>query len=473
MKYQFTVCDPAQNTLCDDRAVDILAAMKVNLQMSAWQERARRSLAGGVSSQFRAADPVVFSRGRGSRIWDVDDNEYIDFTLSQGPLIHGHSHPEILAAVAESLGRGQVWNGLHTQEIELAEKIIAAVPCAERVRLACTGSEAVHAAIRAARVLTGRPRIVKFEGHYHGWYDGVAISINPPLGDAGPDDAPLGVPWSHGLAPNSAAAVIVLPWNDPATLDRTLDRHSAEIAAVITEPVMCNTGCIEPQRGFLEHLRAAADRYGFVLIFDEVITGFRLALGGAQAYYHVTPDLAIFGKALAAGFPLSVIAGREQFMQPITDGRAIHAGTLNAHVGAVAASLASIRLLEADNRSAYALLHRLGDRLQVGLAELAGQAGHAMRTTGPGPVFHAGFIRADQRAPATLPAPRHYRDAVRMYDSEMYAQFVRAMAQRGVRLIGRGIWYLSTAHTDRDVDQTIDAARGALAEIGQTRSAPD
>ena len=438
--------------------------MKDTSRSSAWQARARQCLAGGVSSQFRAADPVVFSHGRGSRIWDVDGNEYIDWTLSQGPLIHGHSHPEIFAAVTDALGRGQVWNGLHTQEIELAEKLVEAVPCAESVRFGCTGSEAVQAALRLARAATGRPKFIKFEGHYHGWLDSVAASVNPTAEQAGSADSPTAVPWSGGMGPGVLDGVVVLQWNDLAAVEHAVARLRGQIAAIITEPCMCNSGCIEPVPGFLAGLRRICDEHGIVLIFDEVITGFRLALGGAQQHYDVTPDLALFGKAVAGGFPVSVLAGRKKFMDVLVDGRTIHAGTLNAHVGGVAAALASIGLLAAGGGAAYQRLREIGERLMRGVREAAARLRLPIKVSGPGPVFHVGFL-TDADADPNQITVCNYRDVVTRFDAPGYADFVRRMAARGVRLIGRGIWYVSTAHTDEDVELTLEHVRQTLAEM--------
>jgi glutamate-1-semialdehyde 2,1-aminomutase len=438
--------------------------MKTTASLSEWQERARRVLAGGVSSQFRASDPVVFTHGYGSRIWDVDGNEYIDYTLSQGPMIHGHSHPEILAVVAEALSRGQVWNGLHTQEIELAEKLVEVIPCAELVRLGCTGSEAVQAALRLARAVTGRPKVIKFEGHYHGWLDSVAASVSPTLEQAGAEDSPNAVPWSGGIGPAALDGLVVASWNDLDAVARIIDRNAGQIAAIITEPCMCNSGCIEPRPSYLEGLRRICDEHGIVLIFDEVITGFRLALGGGQQHYGVTPDLAIFGKAIAGGFPVSVLAGRRKFMHGFADGRAIHAGTLNAHVGGVAAALASVRLLESD-ATVYQRLHHLGAKLRTRLEQAAESTGHAVLAAGPGAVFHFGFLHATPQGGAVASGVHCYRDVVRTYDMEKYSRFVQGMAARGVRLIGRGIWYLSTAHTDEDLELTADVACQTLGEM--------
>lgn len=432
--------------------------------MSSWQARARSVLAGGVSSQFRAADPVVFARGQGSRVWDLDGRESIDYTLSQGPLIHGHSHPAILAEVACALRDGQVWNGLHCREIELAEQLVSVIPCAEQIRFASTGSEAVHAALRAARATTGRSKFIKFEGHYHGWLDGVAGSVQPPLDAAGPASEPNVVPWCAGLASGALVDMVVLPWNDLAAVERAIVKGAGQIAAVITEPIMCNTGCIEPLPGFLAGLRRLCDRHGVVLIFDEVITGFRVARGGAQQRFGVVPDLAVFGKAFAGGFPISVVAGRQHVMRAISDAQAIHAGTLNGQVAGVAAAQASLRLLEANDGAALAQIESFGRRLMDAIRRELAAARIAATVTGCGAVFHVGFVN-----PGVVAAePREYRDVVRTYDGARYGRFVRAMATRGVRLIGRGIWYVSTAHSDDDLQLTVARVHDALGETNET-----
>ncbi len=410
----------------------------------AFHERASRVLAGGVSSEFRKASsphPLCYVSGRGTRITDLDGNEYLDFTLSQGPLILGHSHPEVLEAVARASADGQVFAGQHVLEVELAERIQRLVPCAELIRFALSGSEAVHAALRVARTVTGRPRFLRFEGHYHGWFDNVV----PGLAAAG------AAPWTQGLPPHAADESIVVPWNDCGRLETVLAERHAEIAAVILEPVMCNTGCIPPEPGFLEALRGLCDLHGCVLIFDEVITGFRLGLGGAQKHFGVTPDLAVFGKAMANGWPVSVLAGRRRFMSAVAEGRAIHAGTLNAWNGGIAAAVATLQVLERDRVHEH--LFALGRRLMSGLEAASREAGQPLLVQGPGPMFHAGFT--------PLSKVRDAGEAV-SYDRPAYARFVAALQDLGVRVIGRGLWYVSAAHTEADVDVAIEAARQAL-----------
>jgi glutamate-1-semialdehyde 2,1-aminomutase len=349
--------------------------------------------------------------------------------------------------------RGMMFAAQHEAEILLAEEICRLVPCAERIRLPGAGSEAVQAALRIARHHTGRPKYLKFEGHYHGWYDNVLVSVAPPLEAAGPREAPHAVPGSRGAAPAAHAEVLVLPWNDGDLLERTLRAHAQELAAVITEPVMGNVGCILPAPGYLERLRALCTELGIVLIFDEVITGFRLAPGGAQERLGVTPDLATFGKAMAGGFPIACLAGRADLMDTLARG-VNHSGTYNASVLVVEASLACLNLLTRDDGAAYRRLERLSEQLRAGIAEIATAAGVPFQLQGIGPMFHLAF------APEPL---RDYRTALTQ-DTPRYHRFAAALLRRGVRVLERGLWYVSTAHTESDVEETLAAVGPALRE---------
>ncbi len=421
-------------------------------------ERAQQVLAGGVSSEFRRTSqphPLFYASASGSRIIDVDGNEYLDFSLSQGPLILGHSHPEVLAAVHAASEAGQLFAGQHLGELELAEKLQQIIPCAELLRFSLDGSAAVHTALRLARAATGRPKFLRFEGHYHGWLDNVAFGVSAPTIEAlGPREHPTPVAWTAGLPPGVFDEAIIQPWNDLVLVEQTLAEHANELAAIITEPVMCNSGCIPPAPGFLEGLRTLCDRYGIALIFDEVITGFRLGMAGAQGYYGVTPDLAIFAKAIASGYPLSVVAGRRNWMQPIVDGRVIHAGTMNATNPCVAAALATLMLLERD--SVHERLFVLGRRLMDGLRAAAHEAQQPLLVQGFGPMLHSGFTSYE--------IVRDYRDTL-AYDRVRGMVFIRGMQERGIRIIGRGLWYLSAAHTDADIEHAIGMAYDVLCEM--------
>jgi glutamate-1-semialdehyde 2,1-aminomutase len=420
-------------------------------------DRASRVLAGGVSSEFRrfsTPHPLFYAKGQGSRIVDVDENEYLDFTLSQGPLILGHSHPEVLAAVAKASADGQLFAGQHALELELAERLNRIIPCAELMRFSLSGSEADHAAIRVARAVTGRDKFLRFEGHYHGWLDEAAQGIGGAADALGPRERPNVVPWTKGLPAGNDRNCLILPWNDLSLVEATVRRHEHELAAIITEPVMCNSGCIPPEPGFLQGLRDLCDRHGIVLIFDEVITGFRLAMGGAQAHFDVTPDLAVFGKALASGYPISVLCGRKRFMLPIADGTVIHAGTMNSGQPSVAAALATLTVLERDR--VHKRITALGQRLMRGLRDAADTAAVPLLVQGLGPVFHTGFTSLDK--------VRDYRESL-AYDKPRFARFVAAMQERGIRLIGRGLWYISAAHTEADIDHATQTASDVLVEM--------
>lgn len=426
-------------------------------------ERATKSLAGGVSSHFRSLEvphPLFYSHASGARIWDVDGNEYLDFSLSQGPMFLGHAHPAVIDAVNKANARGQIYAGQHLAELELAEALGRLIPCAELTRFCVSGSEAVQAALRLARAYTGRTKFIKFAGHYHGWLDSVAFSIHPPMSGSAkrPQDEcdfqPH--PWTLGMSPSAAGEVIVLPWNDLDCLLQTLDRHGNEIAAVITEPIMCNSGCVLPEPGFLEGMRAAATKAGAVLIFDEIITGFRVAAGGAQAHFKVTPDLAVFGKAMASGFPISALTGVREIMRLLAEGKTIQAGTMNAQTASVAAALATVSEIEKHADELYPRLYRQSDLLRSSLAAVAREYDHSVLLQGLGPVFHLGFTSASKIT--------NYRETSQ-YDTEKYAWFCRDMKERGIRLISRGLWYLSAAHTDGDLEKAVTAARESLSRL--------
>ena len=421
-------------------------------------ERSKKVLAGGVSSEFRKYNhphAIFYTHGKGSHLFDVDGNDYLDFTLSQGPLILGHSHPHVLKSVADYSEEGQLFAGQHIKEIELAETLNRIIPSAELMRFCLDGSEAVQTALRVARAKTGKQKFLRFEGHYHGWLDNVAWGISTPSVDAlGSKENPNVFPWSAGLPEHSKDEFIILPWNDLDLVKKTLADHHHEIAAIITEPIMCNNGCIVPQEGFLQGLRDLCDQYGIALIFDEVITGFRMSIGGSQRYFGITPDMSIFAKAMGSGYPISAIVGKREWMSLIEDAKVIHAGTMNSSNPTIAAALATIEVLEKENP--YERMFRFGNKLMDGLRKAAAANNHNLLVQGPGPMFNIGFTN--------LKSVNDYRDTL-SYDRAKLGKFISAMHDERVRIIGRGLWYISAAHTEADIDHAIEVSARVMGSI--------
>lgn len=424
-------------------------------------ERSKQSLAGGVSSNVRLLAkplPLFFDHAAGAMIYDVDGNGYIDYMLGQGPLILGHSHPAILDAVDSAMRKGQLYAGQHLLEVEVAEQLVTLIPSAERCRFGLSGSEMVQAAMRLARAITGRSKILRFEGHYHGWFDNVLISVAPPLERAGPRKQPNVLAGSKGQTLSALDDFFVLPWNDLALVEQLFADHGNEIAAIMTEPMMCNTGAIPPEPGFLEGLRHLCDAHGTLLYFDETITGFRLGLQGAQGRFGVTPDLSSFAKAMAGGFANAALVGKAEYMERFASD-VNHSGTFNSNVIAMAASAVAIAELEKDDGAIYAHLDVIGRALMNGLHELGQRHGLPLHIQGVPTAFHLSFTDLD--------ALRDYRDFAGGCDQARYSRFCVAMLERGVRLIERGIWYISAAHTEAHVEETLRAADAAMAEIVQ------
>lgn len=418
-------------------------------------KRARRSLAGGVSSSFRAAvkpEPLFVEYGQGAYLFDADGVRYLDFTLAWGPLILGHSHPAIVEAVQAQMTRGSTFGAQHELEIRVAERIQAAVPCADLVTYSNSGSEAVLVALRLARTYTGRPKILKFEGHYHGWTDSILISYHPPLSEAGPPDHPRAVPGTQGQSLSAVSDVVVLPWNNLQALEQALERQ--ELAAVIMEPVMCNSGMVKPLPGYLEAVRTLTQRYQVLLIFDEVITGFRLALGGAQEVYNVVPDIAIYAKAVAGGLPLSVIAGRQAVMDLITQGIVQHSGTYNGNPISLAAAEAT--LAELSRPGIYDHLDSLGSALARGSRTLLARYQLPARVHQVGPMMQILFT--DQQEVCD------YR-AVAACNRALSEALVQELRRQGVLALPDGRWYLSTVHTEEHIEAALQALDRSLAKL--------
>ncbi|MCW5978139.1 MAG: aspartate aminotransferase family protein [Bryobacteraceae bacterium] len=414
-------------------------------------DRARRTLAGGVSSGLRRAArpyPLYFDHGVGSRICDVDGNHYLDYALAWGPLILGHAHPAVVEAMERQVRRGLTFGAQHELEYEVAEALASVIPCADAVCFANSGTEIVQVALRLARAATQRPKYLKFEGHYHGWDDTVLVSYRPTL-----DQIHLasGRPVPVGLGQLPPESMLVVEWNDFDGVEAAFRAHGDEIASVMCEPMLCNSGCLAPAEGFLELLREITLRHGALLIFDEVITGFRLDLKGAQGYYGVTPDLATYAKAVGAGAPLSVLAGKSEYMNLVADGRVVHAGTLNGNPISLAAAKAALEELTRDAGAVYPELHRRGERLRDGIVEILRSRSYPVVSAGAGPVFHISFMERPART---------YREWLEA-DQKLYSDFALALLDEGVLVLPDGRWYLSTAHTDEDIEATLAAAERA------------
>ena len=406
--------------------------------------RAARTLAGGVATAFRAAQlpvPITFARGSRARIADVDGNEYVDYALAFGPLLLGHSPGPVLEAVRRQLRSGLGFGASHEFEGLLAEAVCRTVPSAELCVFGTTGSEAVHAAIRIARAATGRTKVIKFLGHYHGWLDSIYV----------------GVPWqteagvgTGGQDPSAFSHLTVVPWNDIAALEQALDEDTA---AVIMEPLNVNGGCVAPSPGYLDEVRELTAGAGTALVFDEVITGYRLSLGGAQELFRVSPDLTVLGKALGGGFPVSAVCGREAWMAPAVNGRVGHVGTFNASPVAAAAAAAAIGYLEGARGDVYPRLALGAERLAAIFRDEGERHGLPLQVCVSTGVAHAFF------ASAPVESYEHACGA----DHDRYRRFAGHLLVEGIHVIPRGLLYVSTEHDDDDFEQTQEAVRRACA----------
>jgi glutamate-1-semialdehyde 2,1-aminomutase len=412
--------------------------------------RATSLLPGGVNSPVRAMrsigrDPIFIASGQGATITDVDGNEYIDWVSSWGPLILGHADPDVVAAVIEAARRGTTFGAPTEGEVELAAEVASRIPSVEMLRMTSSGTEATMSAVRLARAVTGREKVVKFAGAYHGHVDGL-------LAEAGSGLATQGIPASPGVPAAAAAATVVVPWNAPHDLP-----DLGDVAAILAEPVPANMGVVPALPGFLELLRHRADASGALLIFDEVITGFRVARGGAQEFYGVHPDLSIMGKIIGGGLPAAAYGGSRELMERIAPaGDVYQAGTLSGNPLAVAAALATLRRLD---DAAYGQLAVRTEELQQGLAEAAASAG------GGRPV-------QIQSVPGLLTVfftdrPVHDFAGAAACDTDAYGAWCRALLARGVYPPASQFeaWFPSLAHTTVDVDRTVEAAAEAFAEI--------
>jgi glutamate-1-semialdehyde 2,1-aminomutase len=426
-----------------------------------WLERARRVTPGGVHSNIRLAElphPLFYDHGYDGHIVDLDGNDLIDYVLANGPLLLGHSPRPVIEAIKKQLDRGLIYAGQTDLEVEAAERVVEMVPCAEMVRFNMTGTEAVQAALRIARAATGRQKVLIFQGHYDGWAD--SVLFNTGVGARGADDdlpeaeiAPRAE--SQGVEQIVRQDVIVAQWNDADAVEAIVARHRDDLAAILMEPIMGNSGVVLPRPGYLETVRDLCTRFGIVLIFDEIIMGFRVAPGGAQGRLGVTPDLAVFGKALASGLPVACVAGRADLFREIGTGKVMHAGTFNAWGPGMAATVATLRILADPSSGVYETLERVGGRLLAGLQEISSARGSNLLAQGLPAVFATSFN--------PLPETFDAADAARA-DPAAHRRLAELLIRRGIRTTSRGSWWVSAAHTEEDVDRTLDAFDAALAE---------
>lgn len=394
------------------------------------------------------------SRGTGAYLEDVDGNRYIDYLAAWGPLILGHRPARVLEAVHRTLDdMGATLGFNHELEISASEAAIEVVPCWEQVRFTNTGTEAVMLALRVARGYTGRTKVLRFEGHYHGWADLIHFSVKPDLARAGTDSEPIPVPATGGMVGALADSLVVRPWNDFEALEKTFADMGGELAAVICEPILAGTSVIPPLPGYLERMRALTARHGVVLIFDEVKTGFRVALGGAQEIYGVLPDLSTAAKALGAGFPVGAVGGRKELFEPFIKGDVTQGSTYQANPMVLAACLATIE--ELRQPGFFERITSLGHTLTEGLTALANEAGVAAHARGVGPILQIVF--ADHPV-------NDFRDFIRSSDRSSYRDFWLGMVDAGVMFAPQptGCWFVSGAHTEVEIEKTLEAADEVL-----------
>ncbi len=419
-----------------------------------WLLRAQAVIPGGVSSPVRAfksvgGQPLFITSADGAYLLDADGKRYLDYVGSWGPLILGHAHPQVVEAIERAARDGTSFGFATAREVELAELIVEAMPHVQMLRFVNSGTEATMSALRVARGFTGRERVLKFSGCYHGHADSFLV-------EAGSGVATLGIPGSAGVPAAVAHDTLTVPFNDLALAQETMSHYGHTVAAIIVEPIACNVGLIPPQPGFLDGLRSLCDRYGALLIFDEVITGFRVGLGGAQALYNIRPDLTTLGKIIGGGLPVGAYGGRRDLMEKVAPlGPVYQAGTLSGNPLAMAAGLATLRAVAAPGF--YERLHGVAERLVLGITTLLSRHGRPARAERIGSIFHLWF-KAGQSTP-----PRNYED-MRGADPERFARFFTALIDRGVVIAPSAyeVGFVSAAHSQDHIAQTLEAMEHAL-----------
>ena len=419
--------------------------------------KAKELVPGGVSSSIRQTEwpvPLFFDKAHGSKMWDVDGNEFIDYVMGMGPNIFGHAPQFVTQSVYEDMQNGYCLTGQTVKENEMSEFIKKTISFNRKVRYASSGTEIVQVALRLARSFTNKNKFLKFEGHYHGWMDSVLYNSHPDISNEENIFNP--VPESGGISHGTSNEVVIAPWNDIEALENILKDNHNEISSIITEPILWNTNVILPEDGYLEKLRLLCDKYNILLIFDEVGTGFRVALGGAQEIYGIEPDLSTYAKSMAAGFPIAMLAGKPEIMDSLSNGKVVHGGSFNTNVMSVSASHATLNYL-LSNKNFYKNLNRSGETLIKGLEEAASKNGIDILIQGLGSVFYLSFT--------STKSIKNYREHTLNIDFGKYKEFAKLMLLNGVRLSQNGRWHMSSAHSEEDIEKTIYAANLSFAEL--------
>ena len=428
-------------------------------------DRAMQVLVEGCSSASRGAMnykpyPPYIRDGKGARLWDVDGNEYIDWQLSFGCLPLGHAHPKIVEVVQEKVAGGTHFATALEVEVETAELMVSMLPHVDKVRFANTGTEACMTGVRMARGITGKRKILKFEGHYHGWYDGLLVSSNPQLiTTIGHPSDPVRIPDSSGLTPGSWEDTLVSVWNDEDALERVLATHGHEIACVVMEGAMSNMGVIPPKPGYLRRVQELCRAYNVLFYLDETVTGFRVAPGGAAELYGLQPDIVTYGKALGQGFPVAAIAGPDHIMESIEYGKVLHYGSHNAPRMGLYAAKTMIEEMTRDDNAGFKKINAIGDEMTTRLNQLAKDIGQNMRVQNVGSMFHPVFTDLDEIT--------GYRDFCGTADLAKYADFSQKMRDQGIFFTGNKILHNLSClvHTQEDIDRSIEAAGNALEQM--------
>ena len=431
-------------------------------------DRIAHSIAGGESSYARLKKglELCFDRGEGSRFWDVDGNEYIDYSLGYGPLIFGHNPKKVTEAVVKAITeRGSVATFPYDLDYQVGEQLVQMVPGVDLIRFANSGTEATMAAARLARAYTGRGKIVQMEGGYHGFADTHFWSSHPEVYAEQPKGyTEVPQPASSGIPGIYAEALLIAQYNDRENLEALFKEHSNDIAAVLVEPIQANTGIIPPEPGYLAFLREITQRYGALLIFDEVITGFRVAPGGAQELYGVSPDITTFAKALGAGFPIAAFGGSREVMGMEERNEVMHGGTYTANLIALAAANVVLTEMREHRDEIWGKLNNHGTQVALGLGDACREAGLPNIVQNVGPLWHIFFAKPGAPEMTKI---RHYRDALAYSSVDVFDRFHTAMMERGVYFHPYHFerWFISTAHDERDVQQTLEAAADAAEAV--------